>query len=762
MEHLEERHLLTGGLTLKALPDQTLLAGAPLQIPINAVDPGGHPVTFSVSSSNPAISTLLPITNPDLVLNISHVSSGQAGDSSIIGQMTIELFQNLAPNTVQQIISLTNQGLYNGKSFYRIVNGFVIQAGLGAISQTSPQIDDEFNAQLRYTSAGVVGMARMAADDTNRSDFFITQGGPEAFLDYQYTIFGRLVSDPNDLLDKIGSIPVNSSGSPTSPVTITSASITNDANDLALQISAPLGTTGTGTITVNVSDGHGGADQKTFNVTVQPDANDPGPFLLPIAPPTTIVNTPVSFQLPAFDLRGDPVTYYNQVGLAANQITSTQPISPNLDVNVDRYTGAVTVTPSHGLVGVTPMFFGVSSFSASPPQNQWPNTQMVPLFIDPATPTSIAMEAGSDMGFGDGNPITSLNNSDANHTLKFDVTGLMSPGTSIVLFDAGQQIGSGTYTGATTTVATVTVTTDGSHPLINGQHQITAKQILKNQSYTVGNSAGTVDLASQQSAPVTVTIDTGLPKVTGVSTTAAANSTFHPGQSLSIAVSFSEVVNVTGTPQLILNNGAVISYSGGSGTSTLTFVYTVAAAQNTTRLDYASAAALALNGGTIQNVNDNAAVLTLPPPGTSALAMKHIKITSSPTSDLKVTISPSSTTAAPGDTIIYTIKVTNKGPHKASSVKLSDILPHGMTLVVQTQIGGPHFNRSRNHKPISDTITTLPAGSTATFLLIVTVDRHLAAGTIVANTVTVSSRSPDGNLNNNESTASVTIKHKRR
>jgi hypothetical protein len=57
------------------------------------------------------------------------------------------------------------------------------------------------------------------------------------------------------------------------------------------------------------------------------------------------------------------------------------------------------------------------------------------------------------------------------------------------------------------------------------------------------------------------------------------------------------------------------SYSGGSGSSTLVFTYVVAAGQNSSHLDYASAGALTLNGGTISDANSNPAVLTLPAPG---------------------------------------------------------------------------------------------------------------------------------------------------
>ncbi len=246
-----------------------------------------------------------------------------------------------------------------------------------------------------------------------------------------------------------------------------------------------------------------------FNVTIQPDSNDPAPFLLSITPPVTTVNTPVAFQLPCFDVHMDPVTFYGPAELAQfNQfgIHPTQSINPNLMFAVNPSTGLVVVTPTNGLVGVQPMFFGVAEAPNSP-ISALPDTQMVPLFIDPAAPTSIAVLPESDTGVSDHDGITSLNNADSAHVLKFSVTGV-TPGDTVVLFDRVQQIGS-----AVAQSSTVVVTTDGLHVLNDGLHAITAKQILKNQSYVVGNSSGTVDLASPPTPPLSVSVETVAPTV---------------------------------------------------------------------------------------------------------------------------------------------------------------------------------------------------------------------------------------------------------
>src|SRR5439155_864421 len=111
----------------------------------------------------------------------------------------------------------------------------------------------------------------------------------------------------------------------------------------------------------------------------------------------------------------------------------------------------------------------------------------------------------------------------------------------------------------------------------------------------------------------TTTVDCP-PTVNGVSST-TANGSYGVGDTVSVAVSFSEPVNVSGTPQLALNSGGTANYSSGSGTSTLTFTYTVQAGQNSADLDSTSTTALTPNGGTIRDAASNPANLTLPAPG---------------------------------------------------------------------------------------------------------------------------------------------------
>ena len=108
-----------------------------------------------------------------------------------------------------------------------------------------------------------------------------------------------------------------------------------------------------------------------------------------------------------------------------------------------------------------------------------------------------------------------------------------------------------------------------------------------------------------------------IPTITNV-TSATADGSYKQGDLIALTVSFSEVVNVTGTPQLTLETGgtdAVVNYTSGTGTNTLTFNYTIGAGETSSDLDYVATNSLALNGGAIKDGALNDATLTLAAPG---------------------------------------------------------------------------------------------------------------------------------------------------
>ncbi len=100
-------------------------------------------------------------------------------------------------------------------------------------------------------------------------------------------------------------------------------------------------------------------------------------------------------------------------------------------------------------------------------------------------------------------------------------------------------------------------------------------------------------------------------------TSSALNGAYTTGSTLPIEIIFDQPVFVSWVPRLTLdtNPDAIINYTSGSSTNTLTFLYTISSWENSPDLEYTSASSLELNGGTVQNGSGTNAVLTLPSPG---------------------------------------------------------------------------------------------------------------------------------------------------
>ncbi|MEL4302202.1 putative Ig domain-containing protein [Shewanella xiamenensis] len=158
------------------------------------------------------------------------------------------------------------------------------------------------------------------------------------------------------------------------------------------------------------------------------------------------------------------------------------------------------------------------------------------------------------------------------------------------------------------TVESGLVDSDGITVGALGLNGGTLKDAANNDMTLTLNSVGSTS---------SVLVDSAAPTVSSV-TASTANGTYKLGDSISIQVNFSEVVNVTGTPQLTLETGTTdrtINYANGSGSSSLTFSYTVQAGDNSSDLDYVATNSLSLNGGTIRDAATNNATLTLASPG---------------------------------------------------------------------------------------------------------------------------------------------------
>ncbi len=119
------------------------------------------------------------------------------------GNITIEMFEDEAPNTVANMISLIEKGYYDGLNFHRVIPDFMIQGGCPHGTGTGGpgyNFDDECVPDRRHDSAGVLSMAN-AGPGTNGSQFFITHG-PTLHLDGEHTVFGK-VTEGQEVVDEI-------------------------------------------------------------------------------------------------------------------------------------------------------------------------------------------------------------------------------------------------------------------------------------------------------------------------------------------------------------------------------------------------------------------------------------------------------------------------------------------------------------------------------------------------------------------------------
>ncbi|KQL53207.1 peptidylprolyl isomerase [Heyndrickxia shackletonii] len=167
-----------------------------------------------------------------------------------MGSIKIKLFPDLAPKTVENFLTHSENGYYEGIIFHRVIDGFMIQGGdpsgngTGGQSIYGETFEDEFSEKL-FNLRGALSMAN-AGPNTNGSQFFIVQskqtdsrmqgqleqaGYPEViinaymenggtpWLDFRHTVFGHVV-EGMDVVDKIASVKTNMRDKPEEDVVI--------------------------------------------------------------------------------------------------------------------------------------------------------------------------------------------------------------------------------------------------------------------------------------------------------------------------------------------------------------------------------------------------------------------------------------------------------------------------------------------------------------------------------------------------------------
>src|SRR6266571_5203670 len=139
-----------------------------------------------------------------------------------MGTIEVALFRSEARKTVDNFEGLAKKGYYNGVTFHRVIDNFMIQGGdptgtgMGGESIYGKKFEDEISPNLKFDRAGLLAMAN-AGPNTNGSQFFITLV-PTQYLNGRHTIFGEVVSGM-DVVQAIGKVPTSKPGDkPLKPV----------------------------------------------------------------------------------------------------------------------------------------------------------------------------------------------------------------------------------------------------------------------------------------------------------------------------------------------------------------------------------------------------------------------------------------------------------------------------------------------------------------------------------------------------------------
>ncbi len=147
------------------------------------------------------------VASPALATGLEIDVAGEAN-----GTITVDLFEDVAPNHVAQITTLAEQGAYDGVAFHRVIDGFMAQTGdvqfgkeggdarmAGMGGSDLPDVDAEFS-DIPF-ERGVVGMARSQDPNSANSQFFI-MFAPADSLNGDYTVVGE-VTEGMDVVDAI-------------------------------------------------------------------------------------------------------------------------------------------------------------------------------------------------------------------------------------------------------------------------------------------------------------------------------------------------------------------------------------------------------------------------------------------------------------------------------------------------------------------------------------------------------------------------------
>lgn len=204
-----------------------VIAGAWFSLDYRSGYPKGLEQLVPVASSTQAVASSTNNLQTNSQIKSMHNVTIQTNKGTIV----FETYDNDAPKTVQNFISLANKGFYNGLIFHRVIKGFMIQGGDptgtgmgGPGYKFADELDPNTASYKAGYLSGVVAMAN-SGPDTNGSQFFIMHKDVPQ-LPHNYSIFGKVISGMN-VIDDIATTPTDANDRPLTKVVMEKVTVTD-------------------------------------------------------------------------------------------------------------------------------------------------------------------------------------------------------------------------------------------------------------------------------------------------------------------------------------------------------------------------------------------------------------------------------------------------------------------------------------------------------------------------------------------------------
>jgi peptidyl-prolyl cis-trans isomerase B (cyclophilin B) len=179
-----------------------------------AVDDRGVPIERLVMTKVTIRDKPAEAPEPFSTESVTELARYRAVVETSMGEITVELRPDIAPEHVRNFLRLASAGVYDGTAWHRVVKGFVVQTGhiptrTAPLSEAQQRLVRNITAEFddEVHELGTVSMARLAEPDTASTSFFIVTARSPV-LDHKYTVFGRVLRGI-EVVQKIEAVPVN-------------------------------------------------------------------------------------------------------------------------------------------------------------------------------------------------------------------------------------------------------------------------------------------------------------------------------------------------------------------------------------------------------------------------------------------------------------------------------------------------------------------------------------------------------------------------